>query len=144
MHSRVYPFALLAAFVLLCVPLQAALPLTAIRKMQEASPEKVKIEITEVTKRERKDIPLFLFEMTVKAKVVAVTASASGLAVGDELEIHYMFPNLGKVRLAGDWPGEVHNGSTYNAFLKVKDAAKKTYDPAASSGSFERVEVKQP
>ena len=119
----------------------AAIPVTYERALQSGSPEKLLIEAQSVQKKRNLTGSV---DLEVKAKVIAVEKSATGLKEGDSLTIRYWIPDPGMPLPAGAWPIEIEKGKTYTAYLgppsgayrRLDDKEKKIYFPAAVSGSF--------
>ena len=132
-------------------PAWPALPLKAIRKLQENSPEALVIEIVEVKRNELTSASTsprlkvsHSIQYSVKAKVVSVDRSATKLKAGSVITINYNVPDMKKSPEPGDYPGGVEKGKTYRAFLekapgegKKGKEKEKDYRPGAASGSFE-------
>jgi len=132
------PGASLFLLFIFALPLGAAIPRETEVRLQIASPEQLTVVITEAQKKAVKRRGSHRWDIVAKAKVVAVKKTKSELKKGDVVEIRYSMPNIEKSPEPGAWPSLITKGTRYKAFLKVKDAAKKHYEPAASSGSFEK------
>jgi len=105
-------------------------------RMQDAAPEYVTIEPAAV----RKGVALFSRTRPVRvtAVVVAVSRSATGIAVGDSITIRYehFTPPRGWV---GPRPIPIlQTGARYPAYL-AWDATESAFRPAARGASFEVV-----
>jgi hypothetical protein len=119
----------------------AEIPIATQRAFQKASPEKLTLEIQKVEKRKT---PLTV-RMDVTAKALEVEASPSGLRKGDSITIIYSFPNDAfDFGVTGSWPGEVKEGKHYKAYLRQLEGKKKSYGPAAASGTFEAAVPPEP
>jgi hypothetical protein len=107
-------------------------------RMQDTAPEYVTIEPAAV----RKGVALFSRTRPVRvtALVVAVSRSATGIAVGDSITIRYeqFTPPRGWV---GPRPIPIlQTGTRYPAYL-AWDAKESTFRPAAQGASFESLMV---
>jgi len=103
-------------------------------RMQDDAAEQVTIEAVTV----RKGFAPFrrTRAITVSARVVAVSRSATGITVGDTITIRYEHFNPPR-----GWVGPrpipiLRTGTRYPAFLSW-DATEETYRPAARGASFE-------
>ena len=105
--------------------------------MQAGAPEEVVLKVEKCSVMEVKKDGWHLFDIRTVAKVEKVVRSKSGLKAGDLISSDYQIPNLTKTLAAGDWPSQIAKGKKYRSYLKVENAKKKAYKPAAASGSFE-------
>ena len=98
------------------------------RGLQASATERIEIEVLKASKSWR---PGGSFHK-VHAKVTAVSASASGLKVGDKIAIHYHVS-----KAPGSYPRTVEKGKLYKAYLRLDpDKKDKTYGSSAGRGTF--------
>ena len=110
---------------------QAEITDDTMRGLQKRAAEKIEIEVLKTSK-----LPLpGGAKYKIQAKVTKVTESASGLKVGDEIDIRYhtsMAP--------GSYPNSVKKGESYKAYLRLEPEKKKHYEDVAGRGTFMAVE----
>lgn len=126
------------AFLAWPLPLEAELPPSAYREVQDAAPESLVIAVESVAKKEVPTQFGIRTEIVAKAKVTAVKHSASGLKPGDKIEIAYTHQSYTEPRPGPGEPTIVKEGETYPAFLS-KDEKSGTYRIAARGASFRDV-----
>ncbi|MGJ8696649.1 MAG: hypothetical protein ACSHYF_10050 [Verrucomicrobiaceae bacterium] len=108
-------------------PLMGELSPRSYRGLQVGAPEKISIKVVEV-----KHQNFFRKLEMVRAKVTAVSKSATKLKVGDEIEIRYR-----RVFLKGPGPApipELKKGELCPAWLRKNEEG--FYEPAARARSF--------
>jgi len=69
----------------------AAIPIDSERRLQSRSSTRVLIEVQSIQKKNQH--PAGRFDLEVKASVIAVEKSATGLKKGDSLTLCYWLPN---------------------------------------------------
>lgn len=131
MRSLQIVFLLLVCCVL---PLAAEIAPEEYRKMQLSSDEHLEILVRSVSKRSG----LFSRDtnVTVKAEVLVVHRSRSGLSEGDQITIAYTSTKLAK-GWAGPRPIPILKRKNETSAFLAFDAEKNVYVPAARGYSFE-------
>ncbi|MFK7909700.1 MAG: hypothetical protein AB8F34_03775 [Akkermansiaceae bacterium] len=125
---------LATALIAAALNTSAEIPIKTQQAMQNSATEKVQIEVQNVKKKKMKRWDCF--DLDVKAKVISVNKSGTGVKVGDILNIRYIIHNPKVPPPSGSYPGEIKKGKTYMAYLDLSAKDKKVYSPAAASGSF--------
>lgn len=123
-------FLLLSALTLLALPVRAELPLDAYRLLQSEAPEHLEITVAEVKLAESQGRTA----VTLKVRVVAVIATASGVKPDDIISIDYDI--LRQAHPGPSSPPVLAVGMTVPAYLRRQGT---TFLCAAGGKSFQRL-----
>lgn len=118
---------------------QAEMPPSAYLNLQKEAPEKLLITVLSVREQSKASSAAIVVKVTVRAKVVEVKQTATGIRPGDTLVVIYTNTTHKTAWVGPSAVPILRDGMTCPAYLEQDEAKKAVYRPAAGGFSFREV-----
>lgn len=134
MRSVLLPVALL----FFCVAVFAEMSPAVYKKMQEESPESLRIKVLSVRTSASRKPNRTVTSVAVRARVLSAERTASNIKTGSVILVEYTHTAYDQPMAGPSQVPVLSEGKVYPAFLR-KAARKSLYEPAAGGFSFSQV-----